>query len=316
MHRIDVHHHLLPQQWVAEVKDHKVGGWAPQTLDWTPERSLENMDRHGFAVAIVSIGLPGVWWGDVAAARRLARWLNEYAAQLVRDHPERFGFFATLPMPDVEGSLTELTYALDVLRADGIGMLTSYGDRWPGDPAFAPLFDELNRRRAVTYFHPTCPGCLQGALPDVPVSTVEYVFDTTRAVTNLLCTGTLARCPDVRWIFSHGGGTIPFVADRIEHVTGERRGLRGRMPHGAAYELRRLHFELTSATSAPTLAAVRAFMPVKQLLLGSDFPYIPTAPTLEGLQAANLPQHELRGIESENALELFPRLRKLAALAP
>lgn len=307
--RIDVHHHMLPKEWIAAAHDHKAGGsWSPHVLEWTPEKSLENMDRHGISTAILGIGLPGVWWGDVDAARKLSRWLNEYAAGLVRKHPGRFGFFATLPMPDVEGSLAEIAYALDVLGADGIGMLTSYDNRWPGDPAFEPVFAELGRRGAVTYFHPTIPACCQGINPDIPVATIEYTFDTTRAITNLLFTGTFARHPGVRWIFSHGGGTIPFLAGRIEHIAGSNARISARLPDGVEAPLRRLYFELASATGAPALAATRALMPADHLLLGTDFPYVTTAPILEELAAAKLDPRSLALLETENALGLFPRL--------
>jgi predicted TIM-barrel fold metal-dependent hydrolase len=306
--RIDVHHHMLPKEWIAAAREHKPGGhWPAHVLEWTPEGSLANMDRHGIATAILGIGLPGVWWGDVEAARRLARWLNEYAAGLVRAYPGRFGFFATLPMPDVEGSLAEIAYALDVLGADGIGMLTSYDNRWPGDPAFEPVFAELDRRGAVTYFHPTVPACCQGITPEIPVATIEYTFDTTRAVTNLLFTGTFARHPGVRWIFSHGGGTIPFLAGRIDHIAGSNARISARLPDGVEPALRRLYFELATSTSGPALAATRALMPADRLLLGTDFPYVATAPILAELAEAQLDPRSLALLETENALGLFPR---------
>jgi 6-methylsalicylate decarboxylase len=311
--RIDVHHHMLPKEWIAAAREHKAGGhWSPHVLEWTPQRSIDNMDRNGISTAILSIGLPGVWWGDVDAARKLSRWLNEHAAQLVREHPGRFGFFATLPMPDVEGSLAEIAYALDALGADGIGMLTSYDNVWPGDPRFDAVFAELSRRKAVTYFHPTVPVCCQGIMPEIPVATIEYTFDTTRAITNLLFTGTFARHPGVRYIFSHGGGTIPFLAGRIDHIAGGNERISGRLPDGVEPALRRLHFELATSTSAPALAATRALMPTEQLLLGTDFPYVASAPILEGLAACPLDPRERRMIEAENALGLFPRLRALA----
>jgi predicted TIM-barrel fold metal-dependent hydrolase len=308
--RIDVHHHMLPKEWIAAASPHKAGGhWAPHVLQWSPQGSIDNMDRYGISTAILSIGLPGVWWGDVDAARKLSRWLNEYAASLVRDYPGRFGFFATLPMPDVEGSIAEIGYALDVLGADGIGMLTSYDNTWPGDPRFDAVFAELSRRNAVTYFHPTVPGCCQGITPDIPVATIEYTFDTTRAITNLLFTGSFARHTGVRWIFSHGGGTIPFLAGRIDHIAGSSEKIAARLPEGVEPALRRLNFELATATHAPSLAATRALMPVERLLMGTDYPYVETAPILEGLAACPLDPRERRLIEAENALALFPRLR-------
>ena len=157
-HRIDVHHHIVPPRYVTDmglkwVNRHNAPLPLHGPLEWTPERSLAEMDRNGVATAITSLSDPGVWTGDVARSRSVARYCNDYAAQLARDYPGRFGVFASLALPDIEGSLREIEYAFDVLGADGIVLMTSYGDKWPGDAAFAPVFDELNRRKAVVYFH-------------------------------------------------------------------------------------------------------------------------------------------------------------------
>lgn len=159
-----------------------------------------------------------VWFGDVQAARTLARKCNEYLAQLVRDFPDRFGFFAAVPLPDTEGSLQEITYALDTLKADGIGLMTNYGDKWPGDPAYAAVFDELNRRHAVVFVHPTPPNCCKNLVPHVPTAFTEFPHDTTRAVTSLLYSGSLARLRDIHFIFCHAVGTIPMLAGRIAEL--------------------------------------------------------------------------------------------------
>ncbi len=201
-HRIDVHHHILPPDYVAAVGDDRIGPLilAGRTPEWTPAMSVEAMDRHGVATAVTSISAPGLWFGDDEESARLARLCNEYAAGIRRDHPGRFGMFASLPLPDVDASLAEIEHALDTFEADGIGLLTSYGDRYPGDPAFAPVFDELDRRGAVVYFHPTDAPCSQ-CLPEIPAATLDFPFDTTRAVVSLLYSGTFARCRNVRFIF-------------------------------------------------------------------------------------------------------------------
>jgi 6-methylsalicylate decarboxylase len=310
---IDVHHHVLPPMWLAEAREHKAGGWAKHVLEWTPERSLEQMERYGIGTAIVTLGLPGVWWGDVASARRLARSCNEYAAAMRRDHPGRFGFFATLPMPDVDGSLTEIAYGLDVLKADGIGLLTSYADVWPGDPRLDAVFAELNRRGAAVYFHPTVPECCRGILPDVPVATLEYTFDTTRAVTNLLFTGTLTKYPDSHYIFSHAGGTIPMLADRIAHIGNGQTTIASRLPNGIAYEFSRLNFEIATSVSAPTFAALRNFTSVDRMLLGTDYPYVDVGETIPTFDALDLSGPEKRAITRANALKLFPAIQKQPA---
>ena len=216
--RIDVHHHYFPPSYLTplEAYDRKAGltTW-PAQRDWSAARAIEAMDRAGVTTAILSISTPGVWFGDNAAARELARICNDYAARLMADYPGRFGLFAVLPLPDVDGCLRELDYAMDVLHADGVVMTTSAGDRWPGDPAFAPVFDALNRRRTVAFFHPLAPDCCGSLIPGVNGSPIEYLFDSTRAIVSLLVGGTLQRCPDIRYLFSHGGGTLPMAAGRI-----------------------------------------------------------------------------------------------------
>src|SRR6202046_4940012 len=164
---IDVHHHFAPPAYVAENR----GRVSPAALDWTPQKALDAMDAEGVATAVLSLPLPGVWFGDVQAARRMSRLCNDYAADLARDHRGRFGMFPVLPLPDTEGSLHEIEYALDVLKADGLGLITSYfdssGSRSLVNPAFQPVSEELTRRKAVVFIHPTVPSCCQKLLPDV-----------------------------------------------------------------------------------------------------------------------------------------------------
>ncbi len=276
----------------------------PGLVDWTPAQSLEAMDRHGIATAIVSISTPGVWWGDDAAARALARACNEYAAGLAREHPGRYGFFAALPLPDVDAALAEVAYAFDVLGANGVVLLTNFGDRWPGDPAFAPLFDELNRRNAVVFFHPTVCDACRDLLPGVSPSMVEYPFDSTRAVVSLLCSGTFSRCAGIRWIFSHGGGALPMVADRIIRQTA-RPPHAEKIPGGAAAALARLHFDVAAATSPPALAAVLRLAPLAHVLLGTDFPFNAMEAAIDGLNAFGLSDEQRAAIEGDNARALF-----------
>jgi 6-methylsalicylate decarboxylase len=175
-HRIDVHHHYIPPFHAEFLTSRRDRGRPPQ---WSVEMSIEEMDRNGIATAITSLAQPGVWFGDVDEGRRLARECNEWGARMVRDHPGRFGLFVAIPLPDAEGSLREIEYALDVLKADGIGLFTSYRDKYFGDPSFAPVFDELNRRKALVYTHPIAPDCCKSLVPGVPASTIEYATDTT-----------------------------------------------------------------------------------------------------------------------------------------
>lgn len=304
LHRVDVHHHILPDAYLAAAratgKLADVVSASPALVSWTPAQSLEAMDRFEIQTAITSVSAPGVWWGDDAAARPLARACNEFAAGMARDHPGRYGFFASLPLPDVDGSLDEMVYALDVLHATGIVLMTSYADRWPGDRTFEPVFRELNRRKATVFFHPTVSDCCRGLIEDVGPSMIEYPFDTTRAIVSLLCSGTLSDCPDINWIFSHGGGTLPMLAARIARQAA-RPPIAQRVPRGAAYEFQRLRFDVAAATSMPALEALLRFAPIGNILFGSDFPFNQIETVVDGLREAGIDGERLAAIESGNA---------------
>jgi predicted TIM-barrel fold metal-dependent hydrolase len=310
LNRIDVHHHIVPPPYLARERERILAAMdmnPAQLLEWTPGRALEEIDRHGIATAITSISTPGIWFGEASAARTLARECNEYAAQLARDHPGRFGNFAAIPLPDVEGSLREIEYALDVLGADGIGILTSYADKWPGDPAFAPVFDELERRKAVVFVHPTAPACCRNLIPGIPPAITEFLFDTTRAVMSLLVGGTFRRCPNIRFIFCHAGGTMTVLSSRIDAFVKRHPELSDLLPDGALPELRRLYYDLANSVNAPAFRAVTALVPATQLLFGSDFPYVPIGVTAGGISRLDLDPQTQKAIERENALRLFPR---------
>jgi predicted TIM-barrel fold metal-dependent hydrolase len=311
-YRIDTHHHILPPIYVAQERDRIIAaaqGIPGEFLDWSPQKSLDEMHRNCVASAITSISTPGVWSGNIERDRRLARNCNEYGASMARDFPGRFGMFAAIPLPDIDGSLREIEYALDVLKLDGIGLMTNYDDKWPGDPVFAPVFDELNRRKSRVYFHPTAPGSCP-ALPNVSVALIEFPTETARAVVSLLFSGTFSRCPDLRFIFSHGGGTLPMLLSRINgtlHLPAMRHIL-ARMPNGAMHEIQRLYYDTASAANAPAIAALRKFVPISQILFGSDFPYWPIELNWRSLSQLELSTEDLKAIERVNALGLFPRL--------
>jgi predicted TIM-barrel fold metal-dependent hydrolase len=304
-HRIDVHHHIVSPGFVAELKSLL----QPPTLNWTPERSIEDMDRAGVATAITSVTTPGVWIGDDEQGRRLARESNDYAARLAADHPGRFGMFAAVPLPHIAASLAEIEYGLDVLKADGIALFTSYRDKWLGDPAFDPVMDELNRRRAVVFVHPEAPLCCRGLLPGVHEHVLEYGFDTTRAITRILFSGTALRYRDIRWIFCHGGGTTPFLAERLVRAPSLNTSLAQYVPDGVMAELQRFHYDVAQVAHPMALSALTRLVPISQILWGTDFPFRFGTEYVQGLAEFGFSADDLRKIERENALRLLPRWR-------
>jgi predicted TIM-barrel fold metal-dependent hydrolase len=310
--RIDVHHHFYPPQYLDAMRQtmgrDKGGVQFPAVLNWTPAKTLDEMDKNGVQTAILSLSPPGPRMLDLEGNRRLARGCNEYGTQVQRDHPGRFGLFAPVPMPDVEGTLKEIEYALDTLKADGIQLMTSYGNKWIGDPAYDAVFDELHRRKALVYVHPLASPCSADLMEWVPDAVLEYPHDTSRAVCSMLFSGTLARCPDIRFIFSHSGGTIPFLSGRILH-SGTNRLPLDRVPKGVDHELRKLNYDVALACFKPALAALFAYIPESQILLGSDYPFSSAALSIKGLEEYGFSKETLDAIYSGNIERLLPRLK-------
>lgn len=312
MTRIDVHHHLFPPPFVASLVEHEHYLAHGVARHWTPQASLDDMDAAGIATAFTSITAPG--FALVSPQRRFAvsRECNEFGARMRDDHRERFGLFASLPLPDVDASLREIAHALDTLGADGIALLTSYGGHWLGDPAFAPVMDELHRRRAVAYVHPTVADCCRNLVPGIADWVLEFPVDTTRTLASLLFGGTLARCPGIRFIFAHVGGIAPLVAEHLVRAAQVDAALAAHAPLGVRAHLRALHYDTALRMHAAGLQAALQFVDASQLLLGTDAPLRRSVDQLAELHAQGLPAAVVQAIEGENARRLLDRYRKPA----
>jgi len=285
---------------------------------WSVNKVLDLMDKNGIATVILSGGSYGDQVNTGTEAGRMeARKRNDYAAKIVSDHPKQFGFFAVIPFPDADGSMKELEYAYDTLKADGVGILSSIGDKWPGHALFKPAWQEMNRRKSVTFIHPYVPKCCRDLIPYGEAS-VERDFDTTRAVTNLLYTGTLAEFPDIRYIINHSGAAVPAMAGRIkDRMPGassydakpQTAGITPKTPKGVFYELQKLYYECAHAAYAAPMAALMKFAPPSQYLFGTDFPAEDPANTLRELRGLDLPPDIQKALYRGNAEKLFPRLK-------
>lgn len=302
---IDTHHHFLPPEYVRIVGRDAIGKPSPTGAPtWSADESLRVMDACGIATAILSISAPGIWFGNAARARQLSRICNEYAAQLTADHSGRFGFFAALPLPDSPGSLVELRHAVDELKCDGIGLLTNYGDRYLGDSHFDAVFDEINRRKLIVYVHPDVCDCDRAILPGIPSSMIEFPHSTTRAIIGLLSSGTFVRCPDIQFIFSHAGGTLPFLVNR---VMGQANLMNRK---GWDEPLRRSYYDTAGSANSAALGPLLQLVTSRQVLFGSDYPFAaaPAVPaSIAALHALGLPDADLANIEGANARRLFQR---------
>ena len=284
---------------------------APASLidGWTPGKAVAAMDEGGVKLSVASISTPGVYMGDIAQGRRLARACNDYGASLIQKFPGRFGMFAAIPLPDIEGSLKEIEYALDTLKLQGIGLMTSYGDKWPGDPAFYPVWEELNRRKAVVYFHPTTAVCCGDTVPGVPRAIIEFPTDTTRCAASLWVGGVLSRCRDITFILSHGGGSLPAFAGRLDGILPY---IHKQWKTKPLDDFKRLNYDTAAILNAPAFAALLKLVPVSQVLMGSDFPYrTPERVTREIREVGIFDHKELMAIEHDNALRLVPALKAL-----
>lgn len=313
--RIDTHHHMLPEIYVSSLARLGVTTSANVPIPkWSAQSSLEVMDRHGIAAAILSISNPGVYFGDTGFATMLARECNEAGARIADEHPGRFGYFAILPMPAVEQSIGEAVFALEKLRADGIVILASSAGKFLGDPDFEELMAELNRRRAIVFIHPAIHPSSETLALKIPGFMLEFLFDSTRAVTNLVLSGVLERYQDIRWIVSHAGGTIPYIWWRLDAGSAAMRAREKNFPRGFVHYLKRLYYDTALSASREAMGALLKLANASQILFGSDYPFAP-APLVSrevgDLDAIPELDVETRGkIARGNALRLFPRFAR------
>lgn len=314
---VDVHHHILPEFFWDETNEsgNPVGGIQPPP--WSKDAALSFLDDAGIDVAITSISTPGVHTGNPSTARALARRCNELSAELVRDHPDRFGGFACLPVPDVDSSLAEIEYALDTLHLDGVVLFSNAVGVYLGDQRLAPLFEELQRRKAVVFVHPNAspdPAAHTLGLPD---SLIDFTADTTRAIAQMHYSNTFARTPDVTYVISHAGGTIPYLAGRFA-IVDEMGVIPGADERGpAADTFRRLYWDTALSWGDPVLRMLRSVVGLDRVLFGTDYPYLrrdlAVAARGHTTDTSELTPEEKTAVLGGTALRLFPRLAPLIA---
>jgi len=308
--KIDVHAHYLPDSYRAALlaAGHDQPDGFPQLPAWSVQEHVDAMDRLGIAASLLSISSPGVYFGDEKAARDLAREMNEIGRRAVVDHPGRFGLFASLPLPDVDAAMDEIAYCCDHLDVDGFALLTNVGGTYLGDPSREPVFRELNRREARVFIHPTSPACWEHTSLGRPRPMLEFFFDTTRAVVDLVLGGTIARHTDIAFIIPHAGATLPMIVDRVSVFS---RLLEVDASVDVLRDIARLHYDLAGFPVPRQLDALLTITTLEHLHYGSDYPFTPefaAAMAAERLEAAGEVPGSLTEALRTNTERLFPAL--------
>lgn len=316
-YRIDVHNHIIPSEYKHELS--KMGltvSLGRHFPDWSVEKTLEVMDANGIQAAVTSISSPGVYFGNMAEATKLARLPNELTARLISDHPSRFGGYATLPLPDVPSSLRELTYARKELGLDGVVVLSNYQGKYIGDDYYQDLYAELDACKTVLYVHPTDPVEGNPLGNDFPTFLMEVTFETARVIFNLLYRGVLERYPNIRWIFAHAGGVLPYLTWRISLGQFILPDAGKTVSKGVPYYLKQLYYDTGLSANPYVFQTLQELVDPTHILFGTDYPFAPdilTAETIKGLHSYNgFSEADLKKIEAENARDLFPRLARLS----
>jgi predicted TIM-barrel fold metal-dependent hydrolase len=315
--RVDVHQHFLPEVYVAALA--KAG---LKTLDggmpipaWSAETAVAMMDRQQIATAMISLSSPSTHFLAPTQRPALVRQVNDAGAALTAAHLGRFGFFATLPMPDVEASLAEMRRAFDELGVDGVILETNIDGAYLGAPGFAPVFAELNRRRATLFLHPTSPACFEALALGRPAPLLEFPLDTTRTLVDLLYSRTLQTHPDIKVIVPHGGAALPALVARIAAFANVPFIDARPASEAEVFEtLARLYYDVALSAHPVPFAGLRRLAPIGQILFGSDWPFTPepgVARNIRQLADSGLSDADLQAIAYENAVRVFPRLAAL-----
>ncbi len=320
--RVDVHHHFTSPGWFEELE---AADLVPNArIGWTPDRSIEAMDTTGTATGLLNAGQAGGAFtpdrlrqrgvSEARAAqtiRRLARESNEYGTKMVSDYPGRFILMASLTMPDVDNSLRELEYAMDTLNAGAASLPTSYGEKYIGDPSFTPLLEEFNRRNLTVYTHPTDATCCIDVVPNLNPNTIEYGTDTTRMIMSLIINEAPIRFPNIRWIFSHAGGTMPFLIQRIVGHRGELDEYLRQPPEAGSRlaQLRSFYYDSAGTGNSVAMGALKKVVGINQMVFGTDFPYSNMSADIHGLAESGVfDAGELEQLYRGNIERIFPQL--------
>lgn len=303
---IDVHHHVFPPELASLL-----GAHLPKAALPGVNRSLIEMNASHTTAAMISYPNSGITLLPEKRLAKLLRDSNDYAIGVVHKYPKRYGLFASIPMPYVDAALAEIDRALGELHADGILLLTSYDNKWLGDPAFEPVMRDLNARRAVVFVHPGVSPCCRNLLPGVKDAIVEYETDTARTITSLVFSGTAQRFPDIQFIFCHSGGTMPTLIERYTTAMTHDPALSKNIPKGVLEYLRAFHYDTAQSANPEALGDLLKIVPSQQILFGTDFPWRRAPSQIHALESMNLPESELKGILGKNAQALLPRLRDI-----
>ncbi len=302
---IDVHHHPSPPADMLRLFAGR-GIVAGPMLDWSLQRSFDDMGSRKVTKSMLSIPLPNDWFRDGDDSKDLIRTCNDFMALLVRENPEKFGLLIGLPLPDIEASLAEIARGYDKLKADGVCLLTNTGDKWLGDPAFAPILRELDRRKAVMLVHPVAPLCCLNLIENIPDRVVEFAADTARTIAQMIFSGSNAAYPDLKIIWSHGGGVMPYLVERYLRVA-EYPDVKRRIPNGFLDAAGAYYYDTAQICNRASMAALTQIIPAERIVFGTDFPFFSSAESIDGLKNTNfLNGEQARLIFYENAARLFP----------